>query len=177
MPNSPTPAWWLLLWILSASTVSASPTGGAAWQQDIRDGVQARELGNMNESIAALQRAALETPDPVSRMYARTEHGVSLAQTGRLAEAQAALQLAYRDADSGARYQVALALGNLAVRSRDNPLAGRYYQEAIASAPADAAGEDARVGAELDLTWLQPPLQRLADLPRLSRRVDSMRNA
>ena len=136
MPNSPTPAWWLLLWILSASTVSASPTGGAAWQQDIRDGVQARELGNMNESIAALERAALETPDAVSRVYARTELGVSLSQTGRLAEAQAALQLAYRDADSGARYQVALALGNLALRSHDNPQAVGYYEEAIASAPA-----------------------------------------
>ena len=176
MPNLSTCTLWPLLWILGTSTVIASPTAGADWQQDIRDGVHARELGNLNDSIAALQRAALETPDPVSRMYARTELGVSLAQTGRLAEAQAALQLAYRDADSGARYQVALALGNLAVRSRDNPQAGRYYQEAIASAPADAAGEDARVGAELDLTWLQPPLQRLADLERLSSRIDSMSN-
>ena len=176
MPNSPTPAWWLLLWILSASTVSASPTGGAAWQQDIRDGVQARELGNMNESIAALERAALETPDAVSRVYARTELGVSLSQTGRLAEAQAALQLAYRDADSGARYQVALALGNLALRSHDNPQAVGYYEEAIASAPADEAGEDAKVSAELNLDGLQPPLRRLADLERLSTQIDLMNN-
>ena len=176
MPNSPTPAWWLLLWILSASTVSATPTGGAVWQQDVRDGIRARELGNMNDSIAALQRAALETPDLVSRVYARTELGVSLAQTGRLAEAQAALEMAYQDADSAARYRVALALGNLAVRSHDNLQAGRYYQESIASAPADEAGEAARVGAELNLASLQPPLQRLAELERLSPRIESMSN-
>jgi CHAT domain-containing protein len=177
MLNLSTLACWPLLWILSASAVSASPTGGSAWQQDLRDGVHARELGNMNDSIAALQRAARETPDAVSRVYARTELGVSLAQTGRLTEAQSALQLAYRDADSGARYQVALALGNLAVRSHDDPQANRYYQEAIDSAPADEAGEDARVSAELNLVWLRPALQRLADLERLSTRIDSMSNA
>jgi CHAT domain-containing protein len=177
MLNSSTLACWPLLWILSASTAGASPTGGSAWQQDLRAGVHARELGNMNDSIAALQRAARETPDAVGRVYARTELGVSLAQTGRLTEAQSALQLAYRDADSGARYQVALALGNLAVRSHDNPQANRYYQEAIDSAPADEAGEDARVSAELNLLWLRPALQRLADLERLSTRIDSMSNA
>jgi CHAT domain-containing protein len=176
MPNSSSPAWWPLLWIFSASMVSASPAVGTGWQQDVRDGIHARELGNMNDSIAALQRAALETPDPVSRVYARTELGVSLAQTGRLAEAQAALELAYQDADSAARSQVALALGNLALRSHDNPQAGRYYREAIASAPAGEAGEDAKVSAELNLDGLQPPLQRLADLERLSSRIDSMSN-
>ena len=176
MPNSSTRACWPLLWLLNASTVLASPAPGAAWQQDIRDGIHAREFGNMNDSIAALERATLETPDPVSRVYARTELGVSLAQTGRLVEAQAALEMAYRDADSRARYSVALALGNLAVRSHDSLQAERYYRDVIASAPAEEAADDARVSAELNLAGLQPLRQRLAALEPLWPRIESMSN-
>jgi CHAT domain-containing protein len=174
MPKSLTPAGWTLLWILATSTVLASPTPGGAWQQDMRDGMRARELGNMDKSIAALDRAALETSEAASRAYARTELGVSLAQTGRLADAQAALEQAYREADSQARYSVALALGNLALRSRDSLRAERYYQDAIASARVNPAGYDARVSAELDLAWLRPPLQRLAALEPLWPQVESM---
>jgi CHAT domain-containing protein len=174
MPKPLIPACWTLLWVLNVSTALAAPTGAGAWQQDIRDGIRARELGNMDDSIAALERAALETAEAARRADARTELGVSLAQTGRLADAQAALESAYLEADSDARYKVALALGNLAVRSRDNLHAERYYQDAIASAPADRAGNDARVSAELDLTWLKPVPQRMPALEPLLPRVESM---
>jgi CHAT domain-containing protein len=174
MSKSLIPACWTLLWMLDVSTVLASPTPGGAWQQDIRDGIRARELGNMNDSIAALERAARETPEAASRVYAHTELGVSLAQTGRLADARVALENAYREADSHARTSVALALGNLAVRSHDSPQAERYYQDAIASASADETGEDAKLGAELNLAWLQPPLQRMVALEALLPRVESL---
>jgi CHAT domain-containing protein len=176
MPHSSTHAGWPLWWLLGVSTAIAAGTASGAWQQDIRDGIHARELGNLDDSIAALERAALEAPDSSSRVYAHTELGVSLAQTGRLAEAQATLQTAYRDADGRARAGVALALGNLAVRSHDNPQAERYYRDVIASAPTDATHDDVRVSAELDLAGLQPPLHRLAALEQLLPRIESMSN-
>lgn len=145
-----------------------------AWQQHLQQGVEARRLGNLDDSIAALEHAVLESPESNGRVYARTELGVSLAQTGRLAEAQAALELAYRDASEGARYEVALALGNLAIRSHDTALAERYYRDVVASAPVDAAGNDVRLIAELALIGLRPPLQRLSELEQLWPRIDSM---
>jgi len=154
----------------------AAGTSTSTWQRDLQGGAQARELGNLDDSIAALERAVQQAPDSASRLRARTELGLSLAQTGRLAAAGAALETAYSEAGSDTRYTVALALGNLALRSQDSALAARYYQEVIASSPEDAAGQDARVAAELNLVGMQSPLQRLPGLENLLPRIEAMTN-
>ena len=176
MAYSSNKSFGVLLCILGGSTALAANVASGAWEQDLHQGIHARELGNLDDSIAALERAVLEAPESMSRVYARTELGVSLAQTGRLGDAQAALEIAYRDADDQSRYGVALALGNLAVRSHDNAQAERYYREVIASAPAEAAGGDARAIAELDLASLQRPLQRLVELEQLLPEIEAMSN-
>jgi CHAT domain-containing protein len=154
----------------------ATGTSTGTWQQDLQGGAQARKLGNLDDSIAALERAVQQAPDSASRVRARTELGLSLAQTGRLAPAGAALEAAYREADRDTRYTVALALGNLALRSQDSARAALYYREVIASAPADAAGQNAKVAAELNLVGLQPPLQRLTALEDLLPGIAAMEN-
>jgi CHAT domain-containing protein len=174
MSRSSNHALGLFAWLLGCSGAVAASATPDAWQQDVLTGIQSRELGNLHDSIATLQRAVLEAPESASRVYARTELGVSLGQTGRLADAQAALEVAYRDADDRSRYGVALALGNLAVRSHDSARAERYYRDVITAAPAGPAGDDARVIAELNLASLQRPLQRLAELERLLPEIESM---
>jgi CHAT domain-containing protein len=164
----------LCLWVLFAATALGSGTPPDKWQQVLLAGSQARELGALDDSIAALELAVREAPDAPSRVLSQTQLGVSLSQTGRLAQADAALQSAYRDADADNRYAVALAIGNLAVRSGDSSRARRYYQEAVQSAPADPAGNDTRVIAELALTSLLQPPDRPAKLEQLLPRVEAM---
>ncbi len=162
------------LWALLATTALASGAAPEKWRQSLTEGSQDRQLGALDDSIAALELAVRDAPDTPSRVLSQTQLGVSLLQTGRLAQADAALQSAYRDADEDSRYTVALAIGNLAVRSHDYPRASRYYQQAAESAPADATGNDTRAIAELALTGLLQPIERLAKLDALLPRIEAM---
>ena len=167
-------AFGVLVWLLGCSAAVAASVTLDAWQQNLLIGVHDRDIGNLDDSIATLERAVLEAPESTSRTYARTELGVSLAQTGRLVDAKAALEVAYLEASDWQRYGVALALGNLAVRSHDNAQAERYYRDVIALAPAGPDGGGTRAIAELGLTSLQRPLQRLGALERLLPEMESM---
>jgi CHAT domain-containing protein len=168
----------VLLWLMmsASSSFAVPPHPDSAWNEMLSAGIAGRTLGNLDDSIAALQRAEQLAPDPQARALARLQLGISLAQTGRLAQATATLERAYREVSPERRYVVALALGHLAVRSHDPVEAARYYEDAIASAQDDLGGAEARVVARLYLAALQPPLERLTALKALAPDIDSMQN-
>jgi CHAT domain-containing protein len=161
-------------WISGGCVVMAAGTSTDTLQQDLQDGARARALGNMDDSIALLERAAQRAQQPASRVRALAELGVSLEQAGRLAEADSTLQMAYRESSNKTRYLVALALGNQALRLNDRAQATRYYQEVIASVPHDVVGKNAQVMAELNLAGLLPGLGRLTTLESLLPRVEAI---
>jgi CHAT domain-containing protein len=146
--------------------------GRGAGQDELDRGVRARVAGNINESIALLQLAVQKVHDPASRARALTQLGVTLTQGGRLAEADEALQSAYKLTPEGSDYSIALALGNVAIREHDGDRAVRYYDEVISSSGGGALAEDARVTAELNLAALRPADERLSVLEKLLPRVE-----
>jgi tetratricopeptide (TPR) repeat protein len=170
------PVWLQRLCMLSLLLVLTAGASAQTWQQQLDAGVHAREVGAIDDSIYALESAVRRAPDSPSRTRAETQLGVTLIQAGRLADAESALQSAYRGATEETRYSIALALGNLAARAHDRDRAAQYYRQVIDSKAGGSGAADARVAAELNLIGLRKASERLPLLEALVPRIEGIEN-
>src|ERR1700722_4495805 len=141
-------------------------------EQLLQKGVQARDAGNLYESIALLESAVKLSPDKTSRASALTHLGVSLGQAGRVSEAKVVLLDAYRDTPAAARSRITLALGNIALRAQDWQGARSCYEEVLASGDADY---DTKISAQLNLVRLESLAERLMTLQQLVPAIETMK--
>jgi CHAT domain-containing protein len=161
---------------LGAASLCPAAAAGP-WIDDLHAGEHARDLGNIADSIAILERAVRQAPTPSQRVEGLTQLGFSLAQSGRLSDADSMLQTAYREADGEPRYAIALALGNVAFRAHDPSRAEHFYDEASAAPGDGVAAAQARLSAELNQIRLQPELERLGRLQALVPRIEAVEGA
>jgi hypothetical protein len=157
-------------------SILASTAFAADWQPQLDEGVRARAGGNIYESVSILEQAVNAAPDPATRVRAMTQLGLSLAQAGRLADADKILQSAYAESVSPARISIALALGNVALAEHDAPRASAYYREVLAATGDGAFERNAKIAAELNLARLQSGGPQLDTLEQLYARIAAIEN-
>jgi CHAT domain-containing protein len=170
------PHRWAVLCAWICCTILASSAFAADWPPQLEEGVRARTDGNIYESISMLEQAVNAAPDQATRVHAMTQLGLSLAQAGRLADADKTLQSAYDESMNPARISIALALGNVALAEHDVPRASAYYREVLAATGESAFERNAKVAAELNLARLQSGGQQLDTLEQLYPRIAAIDN-
>jgi CHAT domain-containing protein len=163
---------WLCAWLWFAVFSPAAFAG--SWDAQLDQGVRARNSGNIYQSVAILTQALDSAPDRSARARAMTQLGLSLLQSGRLADAERTLQAAYDASTSPARISIALALGNVAAAEHDPQRAGAFYREVL-TAPGDSPLiQDAKLAAQLNLARSQPLREKIETLEELYPRVEAI---
>lgn len=140
------------------------------WAHEMSVGVEARDAGQIAQSIALLEEVAARARDPQLRSLALLELGVSLERAERFDDARRVLQSAATGSSGSGRARVALALGNLALQTHDRDAAERYYRQVIDD---ETASSEARLDAAVNLERVRPEGERLAALERLELELQS----
>ncbi|MFH7043982.1 CHAT domain-containing protein [Paucibacter sp. JuS9] len=141
----------------------------ASFESQLREGMQLRRAGQLNEALALLSAAQSLAHGDEERMRAAGEFGMALAQARRTDEARVLLTRAYQLATVAARPAYALELGLLAAQARDQATASRYFEEARRS-----SDQRLRLAASLNLARTLQKSERLPALLALSADISRM---
>lgn len=141
----------------------------ASFESQLREGMQLRRAGQLNEALALLSAAQSLAHGDEERMRAAGEFGMALAQARRTDEARVLLTRAYQLATEAARPAYALELGLLAAQARDQATASRYFEEARRS-----SDQRLRLAASLNLARTLQKSERLPALLALSADISRM---
>lgn len=142
----------VLLGAAPAQTATSTSTP-AAWEALVQRGIDARQTGNLQESIDLLTAARTGATRAPDRLLAMAELGASLLQARRLAEAAPVLRDAYAQAQGSAKAAIANDLGNLSILEKNSAAATAFYKEAVRLA---ANAPEVSLSARLNLARHAP---------------------
>jgi CHAT domain-containing protein len=162
------------LLVLLGLAICISAHAEEVWHAQFRAGVNARQAGNIAESVRALNEALPTAPAGPARVQTLTALGLSLELSGHVEEAERILGQALEQSTPATRPAIVLALGNVAVAAHEPRRAIELYNQLLTPAGDLAAPPDIRVLAQLNLARLQPPRQRIGSLESLYLQIPSI---
>lgn len=152
----------------------SSSTLATGWEDTLQKGENARQRGDIQQSINWLNDAVLTSQVAEQQNQARLQLGLSLIQGHRFADAEIALRPAYENTTGVARIPVALALGNVALHQRNLSEAKCYYEEVISLSGDLPNAQNAKVLASINLARLIPLPERMAALKAVAPDIDKL---